>query len=254
MRRPVFVLVAAVFSLASCDAPNEPPKSSGPTLYITSPRMDQVFSTDDVEVLFDLRNYAIGKVEEGSNGQHLHLILDNEPYEAIYQFTTATKLKKDKLTPGTHVVRAFPSAGPKDEKGAAHHESRKNPGAFAWVRFHVKEKGGALESFDGKKPLLTYSRPKGEYLTGSPELARFLVDFYVGNVTLKPSAAGVRATLDGKRPTVGGKPTDDWFEWKPWFIDSPAPGEHTMVLELVDADGKPIEGPFNRTERKFTVK
>lgn len=234
-------------ALAACDAGRTPATgAAAPALYITSPRMDQVIEGHEVSVMFDLRHYEIGKVEDGKNGQHVHLIVDNEPYVAIYDVSRPVPIDPKLLTPGTHVVRAFPSAGPKDAKGALHHESRKNPGAFAWVRFHVGSKGGPLADFDAGKPTLTFSRPKGEYKPGTPELAKFLVDFYVTGVALGPTTAGVRAALDGK--ALG-----TWTEWKPYVIDTPAAGAHELELELVDADGRPIEGPFNKTVRKFKV-
>ncbi len=202
-----------------------------------------------VQVFFDLQNYAIGKVEEGGDGQHVHLIVDNEPYLAIYDVRTGIDLPAKAMTPGTHVIRAFPSAGPKDAKGALHHEARKNPGAFAWVRFHVGAKGGPLETFDGTQPLLTFSRPKGEYKIGVPEHLKFLVDWYVTNAPLAKGKFGVRATLDGK-PLGDGVFTT----WERYVLPTPPEaGEHTLGLELLDADGKPVEGPFNKTERKFKV-
>jgi hypothetical protein len=252
--------VLPALALGACDSASKSGTcGAGPTLSITSPKMDQTLADGSaVQVMFDVQNYALtGKIDPeknpNGNGQHVHLIVDNEPYAAVYDVTTPTKIDPKLMTEGTHIIRAFPSAGPKDEKGAAHHESRKNDGAFAWVRFHVKSKGGPLETFDGKKPLLTYSRPKGTgataYKVGSPEQKHFLVDFYVTNAKLGKGDLTVRATLDGKA-------LPDFTEWKPLFLDgdqAPAVGDHTMTLELLDADGKPVEGPFNKTERKFAV-
>jgi hypothetical protein len=263
--RPTIAAALSAFvfpslALAACDSPAKTGScAAGPTLSITSPKMDQTLADGNaVQVMFDVQNYALtGKIDAitnpGGNGQHIHLIVDNEPYVAVYDVTTPTKIDPKLMTEGTHVIRAFPSAGPKDEKGAAHHESRKNDGAFAWVRFHVKSKGGPLEGFDGKKPLLTYSRPKGTgataYKVASPELKHFMVDFYLTGVKLEKGGFTVRATLDGKA-------LPDFTAWKPLFLDgdqAPAVGDHTMVLELLDADGKAVDGPLNRTERKFQV-
>jgi hypothetical protein len=101
--------------------------------------------------------------------------------------------------------------------------------------------------------MLTYSRPKGDYKVGSPEHKKFLVDFYISpSVKLGRGDMSVRALLDGKPPMSEGKELSI-TEWKPYFIDSPAVGEHTLALELLDADGKKVDGPFNSTTRKFTV-
>jgi hypothetical protein len=260
---PISALALAALTVG-CDAGRESADTSskGPTLTITQPRMDQVLGDPNdkaektkVEVVLDLRDYEIGKVDDGKNGQHVHLIVDDEPYQAIYDASKAIPLQ---LGAGTHVLRAFPSAGPKDPKGALHHESRKNAGAFAWVRFHVKRKGDDPDvlAFDAtKNPTLTYSRPKGDYKVGQPELARFLLDFYVTGTSLSPTGAHVRATLDGN-PVVDAatkKPLGDVAEWTRYVIESPAVGDHEMRLELVDREGRPIPGPYNDTRRKFRV-
>ena len=42
--------------------------------------------------------------------------------------------------------------------------------------------------------------------------------------------------------------------WKPYSIQpDPGAGEHKVVLQLLDAMGKPVEGPFNRAERTIKV-
>jgi hypothetical protein len=261
-RSVVGLLAASSLSLAACDAGNKPglDKAAGPALYITAPRMDQTFPAGadgkaEVSVLFDLRDYTVGDRKKGSDGkdlpdtgQHLHLIVDNGEYKAIYDASKPVALGA--LDAGTHVVRAFPSAGPADSKGAKWHESRKNAGAFAWVRFHVKEKGGPLADFDGKRPLLTYSRPKGEYKLDGPDKALefpLLVDFYLNNVTLEPRGHRVRMTFDAGTPVI-------YTEWKPQVLATePAAGEHTVLLELIDRDDNVVEGPFNKTERKIKV-
>ena len=291
--------------LAACDAGDKSAAENaalGPAVRIVSPRMDQVLDGPDVTVMFDVRDYdvSMAKSAEGTksaegaanpyvsgSGQHIHLILDNEPYQAIYDdngswdkgepYEDANKngkydpgekftdvgvqqgvpLDPKKLTPGTHWLRAFPSAGPNDAKGAAWHESRKNPGAFAWIRFHVKVRGEQKrQDFDAtKNPTLTYSRPKGEYAQGKPEsplLFPLLLDFYVTGCALSKDGYRVQASVDGKA-------LDPIFEWGPsaprrHLPSDLASGDHMVALDLLDKDGKPVDGPFNHTERKITVK
>ena len=239
-----------------------------------------------LEVLLDLMNYTIGHAGNGGNGQHLHLVIDNEPYLAVYDASQALRLDKKYLTNGTHILRAFPSAGPKDAKGAIEHESRKNDGAFAWVRFHVGAKAGDLAlEFDPAAPMLTYSRPKGEYVVGTPNHQNFMLDWFQTNVTLARGGLHVAAWLDGKRldefdvpaRDKDGKPIPErdakgaivknadgsdkltmtkeygYREWNRVVLAPPAVGEHVMKLQLLDRDDHVVSGPFNSTERKFTV-
>ena len=289
MRRPSFPAAAPVALLAAlacvaCDAGSKPTTSGGPgpLLRIAAPRMDATFpmgrkiekqptkdkdgndvkdkdgqvvtkdvevdAPPQVEVLFDLMNYPIGKVADGGNGQHIHLIVDNEPYLAVYDATQSVVLDAKYLTKGTHVLRAFPSAGPGDANGAFEHESRKNAGAFAWVKFHVGSPGGDLATdLDPTKPMLTYSRPKGEYVVGTANQKSLMVDWYQTNVTLEKGGVHVTAWLDGTK-------LGDFVEWKPFVLPTaPGAGEHVVKLQLLDRDDHLVPGPFNSTERKFTV-
>src|SRR5262245_35365977 len=262
----------ALLSLCGCDAGNKPQqdKAQGPSLYVTSPRWDQVLTVKPkeengkpvepnvwtVQVMLDLRDYTVGPAQRkpggtgyvAGSGQHVHVILDNEPYMAVYDAGKPVSL--DVKSEGSHVVRVFPSAGPADEKGKKWHESWKNATAFAAVRFHVNKKDGPLADFDAKRPLLTYSRPKGEYKAdGQDKDLEFplMVDFWLSNVALEARGTRVRMTLDGGAP-------QEWSEWKPYFLTpNPPAGEHTVVLELIDRDGNLVEGPCNRPERTLKV-
>jgi hypothetical protein len=254
------LLAAAAAAFSGCDAGRKDGEnaSGGPRLSIASPKNDETLPGPNVEVMLDLRDYPIGT----EPGPHVHVIVDNEPYRAVYDASKPVRLEG--LAEGTHVVRVFPSAGPwKKEGDAEHHESRKNDGAFAWVRFHVKRALAATDdpkrTFDATKPTLTYSRPKGEYAAGTRERERLLLDFYVTGTKLSADGHRVRVQVDGADAKVtdlqGNAVTLPLTEWKPYLLSpTPEAGERTVLLELVDRDGKPVPGPFNRTERKITLK
>src|SRR5262245_49111557 len=106
-------LASVVPCLAACDAGDRARgenTSPGPEVRITTPRMDQVLAVpmegdatrDPVEVMVDLRNYQVGKVDEGGNGQHLHVIVDDQPYLACYDASRAFPVGK--LKRGSHVL------------------------------------------------------------------------------------------------------------------------------------------------------
>lgn len=189
-----------------------------------------------------VRGFELGAPTEGAadrglaisdQGQHVHLIVDNEPYLAIYDASEPVSLGE--LDPGSHAVRAFPSR--------QWHESVKEPGAFASQEFAVGGVGGP-SVMPPDEPLLTYSRPKGSYEGAGAD--SIMVDFYLTNVELEPGGHRVRLT-------VNDAVEYEITEWKPHFLVGVPPGEHTVTLELLDPAGRPVAGALNRTSRTITV-
>src|ERR1051325_1433119 len=164
-----------------------------PVLKIIEPKADSTVPSSTVKVKLqlsgDLKGYKPMMDEATHTGNHIHVILDNQPYEAYYNLDQPFELRN--VADGEHTLRVFPSR--------PWHESFKNEGAFQMVKFTVKNGGAdntkpattnsgqqmsnansnanaaptpegkdmqptnASPAFDPKKPLLTYSRPKGEY-------------------------------------------------------------------------------------------
>ncbi len=208
-------------------------------LEFVSPKENSVGAdSPNLDVVFRLSGYKTpgAPPAPGEKAPHVHVILDNQPYQADYDATRPFVLKG--LTPGAHTVRAFPSR--------PWHESIKAPGAFAMVRFFVGKKEATKGKWpDLRKPLLTYSRPKGEYAGKDAE--RIMVDFWLTKAKLGPKAYKVRMTVDGKEwPLI--------TVWKPLWLEGLAPGEHKVALDLLDKKGNAVENVFNHTERTFTVK
>jgi hypothetical protein len=189
-----------------------------------------------VTVHFTIENWKLYK--EGDHGQHIHFILDNEPYQAHY--STEPFIFKN-VSAGPHVIRAFPSR--------PWHESVKQPTAFSMVQFYVKEKSGT-PLVDATKPMLVYSRPKGEYSLSKPPFGQpekgILIDWFLKNVVLgKATGYTIRATIDGE--------SHIFHEWRPHYVQGLNEGEHTFKLELLKS-GQPVEGNFNTTQRTITLK
>lgn len=206
-----------------------------PTLRIDEPRPNQLIRSGPVRVRATLTNWPL----QPDPGQHVHLILDDEPYIAIRDLSQPLDLNAlvqqhlgHELAEGTHVLRMFPSRG--------HHESVKDPGAFAMVVFHYRSRTEGFE-IDPTAPLLTYSRPKG----CNPVGQRVLLDFFLTNVQLAPDGYRVHWNLDGQE--------GDITEWKPHWIENLSEGSHSLTLELRGPDGTPVPGRFNSSTRSFTV-
>jgi hypothetical protein len=199
------------------------------TLGITSPSEGEVVESGaEVTTTYEVTNYRTGK----EIGQHIHVIVDNEPYIAHYDANKPLVLKD--LKPGTHTLRVFPARH--------YHLSLKKGNVFQTRIFHVGEKSKDF-AFDAEKPYITYSRPKGSY--GLEAAKALLLDFYVSNIELGDDAKVVYG-VDGKETELS--------EWKPVLLPALQPGEHEITLKLVDGEGNMIENAgYNNTTRTITV-
>lgn len=213
------------------------PAPANVRLQILEPTKGQVMQGPNVTVKFTIENWKLYK--EGDHGQHIHFILDNEPYEAHY--STEPFVFKN-VAAGHHTIRAFPSR--------PWHESVKQDTAFSMVQFYVNQKTEGEAAVDPAKPMLVYSRPKGEYLLSKPPFGQpvkgIMIDWFLRNVKLgKQTGYTIRATINGE-PHI-------FREWRPHYVQGLSEGEHTFKLELLNK-GQPVEGNFNTTERKITIK
>src|SRR5215207_3053735 len=117
---------------------------AAPTLKVVQPADGSTVNGSTVKVKLnlggDLKGYKPHKDPATQMGNHIHVILDNQPYEAYYELGQPFELRN--VADGEHTLRVFPSR--------PWHESFKNEGAFQMVKFTVKS-GGA----DANKPATT---------------------------------------------------------------------------------------------------
>lgn len=209
---------------------------------IVTPGPDEVVTGDSIMVTTRLAGVELKAPTpgEGANdlayskdGQHIHVIIDDKPYMAMYDETFSI----GPLDPGPHTLRAFPSR--------SWHESIKTPGVFVAHTFYVGQKSGD-PVLDPSKPLLTYSRPKGEYV--GQDARKVMIDFYLSNCELGADKYKVIASIDGNV-------MDTLTEWVPYYIEGLKEGDHTVGLKLIGPDGNAVEnGPFNDAEQKITIR
>src|SRR5688572_17916396 len=118
--------------------------SASPTLKIVEPKADATISSStvkvDLDISGDLKGYEPHMDPATKTGNHIHVILDNQPYEAYYNLDQPFELRN--VADGEHTLRVFASR--------PWHESYKNDGSFQMVKFTVKN-GGA----DANKPATT---------------------------------------------------------------------------------------------------
>lgn len=217
-------------------APNSP-APAGVKFAITEPTEGAVVQGPDVTVKFTIENWKLFMDETTKLGQHIHFILDNDPYTAHY--STDPFVFKN-VAPGPHVIRAFPSR--------PWHECIKQDTAFGMVQFFVKEKTGA-NLIDPAKEMIVYSRPKGDYSVSKPIAGQpvpgIMIDFFGPNVTLGQDGFAARVTVDNTRKFK-------IESWEPYYVQGLIQGPHTFKLELL-RDGRPVEGNFNTTERTINL-
>ncbi|MDX2001174.1 MAG: hypothetical protein SFW35_02005 [Chitinophagales bacterium] len=217
---------------------NNSPDFPEAKLKLLSPKSNEWVKTGKVEFKTSVENYELKKqtvrvydhCANSEQGQHIHLILNNEPYTAHYD----TTFERD-LQPGGYVALLFLSR--------SYHESLKHKDAYVVDYFSVGNKA-VKNDVDLKAPLLFYSRPKGEY-KGEKETKKVLLDYFLANTELSETGNKVKATIDGTEFVL--------TKWEPYFIEGLPLGEHTIKLELIDKDGKTIPNKFNPVERKITL-
>lgn len=206
-----------------------------PQVKIIAPRLGETFSQTNIGVELTVENLPVFRDEKLQLGNHLNLIVDNEPAKQIYNPKEPIILTN--LTPGTHSVRVI-AVRPWGE-------SFKNEAAYAQTSFNI-----LTETNDNRpdidRPLLTYNSPTGVY--GAEPI---LLDFYLTNAPLHAIAKNNPNLKDWRvRATVNG--TGFILEnWQPVYLTGLKPGENWVQLELIDETGNNIENAFNNTVRVF---
>ncbi len=218
---------------------------------ITFPGQDELLEEDDVFVVIEVDNFQLGaqtdtlRAKELSNspkGQHVHLIVDNKPYIAVYDVSQPVNVGK--LGPGTHTVFAFPSR--------SYHESVKSATASDIKNFDIVSAGGG-NVIKRNTPSIIYSRPKGTYK--GIDAKEIMLDFYLNDVELSPDGNFARYTIskNGSKGGSGDVYTLDVHDWKPSFVRNLSSGVYTVTLELLDDNGNPVPGAWNKTTREIEV-
>ena len=198
----------------------------------------ELLDTGKTAFKFKVENYTLGAqtpdadqkmCANSAKGQHIHFILDNQPYMASYTPEISASLKS-----GHHVLLAFLSR--------SYHESIKSKTAFIVKDFDAGRKG--VDQFNAKMPHIFYSRPKGEYI-GKKETTKILLDFYLINCELSGKGYKVKATINGNQFIL--------TKWEAYYMEGLPPGENKVKLELLDKNDKPVISPYNGTERAFKL-
>lgn len=211
----------------------------GAKLTITSLTAEKVGSDSArISVKYGIENFSLTEQTEhdhhlanSHDGQHIHFILNNKPYDALYKPEHSVVVEADKeYTLLSFLSRSF-------------HESLKTKDAYQLVKFKVNKEGAIEELPVPTEPSLFYSRPKGEYK--GDDTKHILLDFFVVNTNISANEHHVKAEINGQEFKLD--------QWVPYEILNLPMGENTVKLTLVDKDGKEVSGENVSIERKITL-
>ena len=211
-------------------------------LILKKPLLDANLAVGTVDFEFGVESdtYKLGVVStdaaskgcaNSDKGQHIHIILDNQPYEASYDSNYTTKASLDA---GNHVVLAFLSR--------SYHESIKSKDAYQLSQFKVGDEG--MDAVDLAAEHLFYSRPKGEYK--AKDVEQVMLDFYLVNTTISEEGNYVLATFNDSTEFKITK-------WVPFFVKGLPLGLNKVELKLMNKENEVIPGPFNAVVREFSL-
>ncbi len=160
-------------------------------------------------------------------GQHLHLIVDTEPYIAKYESSFTHDIPD-----GDHYLLCFLSR--------SYHESLKTTEAHKAALVTVSNKS-ITKSANIEGPMLFYSRPKGLY-TGE-DAKKIMLDFYLVNTDI--TGYKVEADINGEKHLLD--------TWRPYYIEGLPEGDNTIKLSLLDSTGTFVNAPLNPVTRTFQI-
>lgn len=119
-------------------------------------------------------------------------------------------------------------------------ESIKAPGSFSSVQFFFKKKEASVGS--GTSAGLLLVSPELSYKAEGARKIPF--DFFVTHS--QGRRYRVYYTLDGATREVSA-------EGAPYYFYNLAPGNHNLLVELIDTKGKPVKSAFGKTETQFRI-
>lgn len=234
------------------------PESNTVVLAISVPKNGEVKVKNPVWIQFRMDGYPLGagsqfdradEVAVSRMGQTVHVVVDDYPYIAVnepsidpfnedgYYYDTRYKFELPySLKTGIHTIRMFPAR--------SYGESLKGENTFQTAYFYIGNRDAGPD-VDFDQPFLTYNEPSDQIPLSQSRPA--LLDFYISNCEL--SADGYKVIL-----TVDGKYKRTLTSWQPYYIYGLTKGHHTIRLQLVNAKGSVVKGPFNDVERTVLVR
>lgn len=258
----MFALIFSIqFSFADVNimAVSKTPLSENTKIEILNPQNLEVENGSSIQMKVRVSNYPLGedsnfpRAKEVYNwdiGQSIRISVDNKPFFA--KITPQISSSNDKdiyfqktyqfelpffITEGKHIIRAY--------LVRSYGESLKSKNTFDVVSFYYKHKKELHEDIDLSKPYLTVNEPADDQIYDDDK--PILLDFYLKNCNLSQNGYKVKIIIDDALMTFLEK-------WTPYYILGLRKGNHTINLQLVDANKEAVPGLFNDITTKFSIK
>ncbi|MCA5005962.1 hypothetical protein IPZ78_12455 [Sphingobacterium sp. WQ 366] len=211
----------------------------GATLTISSLASEKLGNDSaKVTIKYELQNFNLTDqtshdhhMANSADGQHIHFILNNTPYVALYkpEHTFTVPINSQ------HYLLSFLSR--------SFHESIKTADASKLIKFKINADGKIEEQNVPTEPSLFYSRPKGDYK--GADTKSVLLDFFVVNTDISPESNKVKAVINGQEFVLD--------RWIPYEIINLPLGENTIQLSLINKEGNALTGDNVTIERKSNI-
>lgn len=206
--------------------------SGGDMIEVPAGSVDFDFTVENYELGVQTENAGKNGLANSAKGQHIHYILDNDPYSAHYE----SKFSKE-VSEGDHVLIAFLSR--------SYHESVKNSNSFVVKKIRAGNPSEDQQmDVDFSAEHLFYSRPKGTYK--GEDAKKVLLDFFLVGTEISEMGNKVKVVVNNNEEYLIN-------EWVPHVIEGMPMGENKIQLTLVDENLEPIPGPFNAVSRTITL-
>jgi len=246
-----FLFIALIAFSFTSFAQNKPtisdfaqsPSFSDARLAIAEVTATPVGDSVKINFNFEVKNYKLkNQTEDAPNkvcsnsdkGQHIHFIIDNKPYVALYEPHYEITVAKN----SEHYVLCFLSR--------SYHESLKHKGASVLYHFKTDNNGSVEKLKEPKTPMVFYSRPKGDYI--GKDASNVLFDFYVWNSHLGNHCKILAYITSGN--TITSMTID---KWKAYSLKNLSMGKNNIRLTLLDKNGDIVNGPFTEVSRDFNL-
>ena len=211
----------------------------GATLTVSSLASEKLGNDSaKITIIYDVKNFNLTDQTEhdhhmanSADGQHIHFILNNAPYVALYKPAHTFNVPIN----SEHYLLSFLSR--------SFHESIKTVDASKLIKFKVNADGKIEEQNIPTEASLFYSRPKGDYK--GDDTKAVLLDFFLVNTDISPEGNKIKASINGQEFVLD--------RWVPYQINNLPKGDALIKLSLIDKDGNALTGDNVTIERKSNI-